>query len=118
MGVLERYRRNRLFTPMTRAKTKVYLLGDNNMEAIISEYNQVKGNNYMLTFTYPTQTELNFYRDKMLEESKKAQDLQNSVEFAKTLTKEQLIMLLLEQTGQGSADELIKYLRNEENDED
>lgn len=118
MGVLERYRRNRLFTAMTRAKTKVYLLGDNNMDAIISEYQHVKENNYMLTFTYPTQDELNFYRDKMLEESKQVQGLQDSIDFAKKLTKEQLIRLLLEQTGQGSTEELIKYIQDEDKDTD
>lgn len=118
MGVLERYRRNRLFTAMTRAKTKVYLLGDNNMEAIISEYNQVKENNYMLTFTYPTQAELDFYRDKMLEESKNAQGLQDTIDFAKKLSKDQLIRLLLEQTGQGSTEELIKYIQDEDSNKD
>ncbi len=114
MGVLERYRRNRLFTAMTRAKTKVYLLGDSNMDSIISEYNQVRENDYMLTFTYPTQAELDFYRDKMLEESKKAQDAQESIDFAKKLSKEQLIQLLLEQTGQANTEDLINYIKDED----
>ena len=50
-----------------------------------------------------------------MEESKKVQGLQNSIEMAKTLTKEQLILLILEQTGQRSIEDLIKYLSDEDN---
>lgn len=60
MSSMATYSRNRLFTAMTRAKFKTYVLGVEGevMDSLSSEYNQVKANGFKLDFTYPTREKL------------------------------------------------------------
>lgn len=48
--------RNRLFTAITRSKAWVRVVGiGKNMDNLIEEFEQVKSNNYKLSFVYPTE---------------------------------------------------------------
>lgn len=52
--------RNQLFTAITRSKAWVRVLGvGENMDGLISEYEQVKAHGFTLDFTYPTQSQRN-----------------------------------------------------------
>ena len=121
MDVLERYRRNRLFTAMTRAKMKVYLFGDNKMQSIISECAEVKANDYKLKFKYPTKKEIDVYKGKMIEESRNVQGVKDAIELAKQFRDDdpsKLIALLCEQTGKTTVDDLIQYINEIKNKHD
>lgn len=51
-------RRNQLFTAITRSKAWVRVLGvGEDMDGLISEYEQVKAHNFTLDFVYPTKNE-------------------------------------------------------------
>ena len=54
MRSISSYARNRIFTAMTRARFKVYVLGTKGMAGFIKEAETVKKNNYTLSFCYPT----------------------------------------------------------------
>lgn len=60
MSSMASYSRNRLFTAMTRAKFKTYVLGVEGevMDSLSAEYNKVKENGFRLEFTYPTREKL------------------------------------------------------------
>ena len=118
MGVLERFRRNRLFTAMTRARMKVVIYGDSEMRDIINEWQEVQANGFKLKFVYPTQKQIEIYRGKMLEESKNVQGVKNAIEIAKQLKSDdptKLMNLILEQTGQTNLPDLIRYLQQIDN---
>lgn len=52
-------RRNILFTAITRSKAWVRVYGHGRrMNALVTEFNEVKRNNFQLTFKYPTKTEI------------------------------------------------------------
>lgn len=66
--------RNRLFTGITRSKAWVRVLGvGDNMNKLTDEFDQVKGNDFKLTFRYPTDEQrahLNIVNRDMTEEEK------------------------------------------------
>ncbi len=76
--------RNRLFTAITRSKSWVRVLGiGSRMEALKSEYNQLKENNFELKFTYPNAEQRGHlrivHRDMSASERKTMEDSQNSL---------------------------------------
>lgn len=67
--------RNRLFTAITRSKAWVRILGiGKGMEELIQEFEQVKANNFMLHFQYPTEDQrkhLNIVNRDMTEDERR-----------------------------------------------
>lgn len=66
-------KRNALFTAITRTKAWIRITGvGQNMKLLADEIGKIQSANYRLTFTYPTQDELNqldnAYKDKSSEE--------------------------------------------------
>ncbi len=107
------YSRNRIFTAMTRARFKVYLLGTGNMKTFIEEAETVKRNNYTLNFTYPTKTQLQKMSTIAKTEMQTAKDYNAIVDLFKNLkTNPALIQeILLEQMGAGSLEELMDMIK-------
>lgn len=108
------YARNRIFTAMTRSKFKVYLSGQKTIQKYIDEYNLVKQNNFELTFTYPTVTELKELKTIAKQESLTATNIEQLVEKFKGFkgNNELLREILLAQTGQSDIDGLITFIEN------
>ena len=53
-------KRNILFTAMTRSKAWIRVLGyGENMRGLVEEFEKIKGRNFVLEFTYPTEEERN-----------------------------------------------------------
>lgn len=107
--------RNRLFTAMTRAKFKVYLFGEGmDMDSIISEINDVKNNNYTLSFVYPSKEELIKYKHKFYIESQKASKFeflfgtQNISPFS---DKKELLKMIVEQFGTEEITAILKSFK-------
>ena len=76
--------RNRLFTAITRSKSWVRVLGiGSRMDALKSEYDQLKANNFELNFTYPNAEQRGHlrivHRDMSAGERKTMEDSQNSL---------------------------------------
>lgn len=107
------YSRNRIFTAMTRARFKVYLLGTGNMKTFIEEAETVKSNNYTLNFTYPTKAQLQKMSTIAKTEMQTAKDYNAIVDLFKNLkTNPALIQeILLEQMGAGSLEELMDMIK-------
>ena len=67
--------RNRLFTAITRSKAWVRVLGvGKSMQALMGEFEQVKGNAFSLSFRYPTEDErkhLNIVNRDMTEDERR-----------------------------------------------
>ena len=114
------YSRNRIFTAMTRARFKVYLLGAGNMQTFIDEAAAVKDNNYMLDFTYPTRAQLQEMSIIAKTEMQTAKDYETIVDLFKNIkTNPGLIQeILLEQMGAGSLEELVELLKESEDFDD
>ncbi|MBD3192576.1 MAG: helicase, partial [Candidatus Heimdallarchaeota archaeon] len=71
-------RRNILFTAITRSKAWVRIVGiGEKMNRLIQEYERIKGNNFEMTFTYPSQKEIEriniIHRDITKDEERKIQ---------------------------------------------
>ncbi len=107
------YSRNRIFTAMTRARFKVYLLGAGNMKTLIDEAEAVKSNNYTLNFLYPTKAQLQKMSTIAKTEMQTAKDYEAIVDLFKNLkTNPELIQeILLEQMGAGSLEELMDMIK-------
>lgn len=113
------YSRNRIFTAMTRARFKVYLLGAGDMKSFIDETAIVKENDYSLKFTYPTKAQLQEMSTIAKTEMQTAKDYENIVDLFKSIKSnpELIREILLEQMGVGSLEELMDIIKesNEEN---
>lgn len=117
LNVIEMFNRNRIFTAMTRAKFKVYILGDGKyMDDLCSEISSVQENNYMLNFKCLSLEEQRIFKNKLYADSKKADDIQKMLE---TLTSyendpELYIKLIKEQENYKEILEKLKHLLNHE----
>lgn len=80
MSDIQSYSRNKIFTAMTRAKFKVYLLGTSDLLQFSEEYNRVKENNYMLKFTYPSRDELKQIKKIAISDENAALDISKILE--------------------------------------
>lgn len=107
------YSRNRIFTAMTRARFKVYLLGAGNMKTLVDEAEAVKSNNYTLNFLYPTKAQLQKMSTIAKTEMQTAKDYEAIVDLFKNIkTNPELIQeILLEQMGAGSLEELMDMIK-------
>lgn len=113
------YSRNRIFTAMTRARFRVYLLGGGKMQTLINEANAVKENDYKLHFVYPTKSELKKMSVIAKTEIKNAKDSKELGELLVSLkTNPELIKeVLLSELGAGSLEELFDILKNDRDEE-
>lgn len=112
MSSMQTFSRNRLFTAMTRAKFKVYILGvaGSVMTTLINEFGEVKEKNFTLDFRYPTEGELYKMQTIAKTEAKNADTYEKAFKSLKD-NKELTIEILKEQVGAGSIEELIGKLR-------
>ena len=112
MSSMQTFSRNRLFTAMTRAKFKVYILGvaGSAMTTLINEFREIKGKNFTLDFRYPTEEELRKMRTIAKTEAKNADTYEKVFKSLKD-NKELTIEILKEQVGAGSIAELIGKLQ-------
>lgn len=112
MSSMLSYSRNRLFTAMTRAKFKTFVLGVNSdvMSTLCAEFEEVKNKNYMLDFVYPTADVLKEMQSIAKVESKKMDTVQrvySDIGNDMDITLE----LLKEQVGAASIKDLINELK-------
>ena len=107
------YSRNRIFTAMTRARFKVYLLGVGNMQSFVQEAQTVKENDYKLKFKYPTKNELQKMSTIAKTEIKSAKDYESLIDSIKLLKANPKLLkeALLEELGAGSLEEAIDILK-------
>lgn len=107
------YSRNRIFTAMTRARFKVYLLGVGNMQSFVQEAQTVKENDYKLKFKYPTKNELQKMSTIAKTEIKSAKDYESLIDYIKLLKANPKLLkeALLEELGAGSLEEAIDILK-------
>lgn len=109
LNVIEMYNRNRIFTAMTRAKFKVYILGDGSyMDSLISELAEVKENNYTLKFKCLSSEEQKEFKNKLYQDSKKADDMRKILEILNKYQDDSLYIKLLEE--QGNIDKILQLL--------
>lgn len=111
---IKRVQRSQLFTAMTRAKTKVYVLGlDEDMRPLVDEVSELKNNNYELKFLYPDKEKISLYKSKMLEEEKIENDINASINIANILKEDpdKMLKYLLQQTGVSNSKQLIEYIK-------
>ena len=111
MNSMISFSRNRLFTAMTRAKFKSYVYGiaGDVMDALCSEYEEVKKKNYTLDFDYPTLDILKKMQSIAKVESEKMDTIHDIYKKIGNDT-DVTIELLKEQTGATSLPELIRKL--------
>lgn len=120
MQSISSYARNRIFTAMTRARFKVYVLGSKGMDSFIKEAEKVKENNYTLSFRYPTKAELKKMSTIAQSEIKNAKDYEAIRDLFKNIKNNPALIkeILLEQMGVSSIEELLQtMLEGEESDE-
>lgn len=112
MSSMQTFSRNRLFTAMTRAKFKVYILGaaGSSMTTLINEFSEIKDKDFTLDFRYPTEEELRKMRTIAKTEAKNADTYEKVFKSLKD-NKELTIEILKEQVGAGSIAELIGKLQ-------
>jgi superfamily I DNA and RNA helicase len=84
------FSRNRLFTAMTRAKVRCYVCGVE-INNIIEEIEEVKNNNYKLSFKYPTEKEMKNINKLSKKESDIAYKYNKALEDIKKLLKDENI---------------------------
>ena len=101
-----------MFTAMTRAKFKTFVLGVNSdvMSTLCAEFEEVKNKNYMLDFVYPTADVLKEMQSIAKVESKKMDTVQrvySDIGNDMDITLE----LLKEQVGAASIKDLINELK-------
>jgi superfamily I DNA and RNA helicase len=115
LNVVEMYNRNRIFTAMTRAKFKVYILGDGSyMDSLISELEDVKEKGYTLQFKCLSESEQKEFKNKLYQDSKKADDMRKVLEILNKYKDDSLYIKILEE--QGNIDKILQ-LFNKENGE-
>lgn len=114
MNVVEMYNRNRIFTAMTRAKFKVYILGDGSyMDSIIYELQTVKEKGYTLQFKCLSTKEQRDFKNKLYQDSKKADDMKKVLEILNKYQDDpELYLKLLEE--QGSLDKFIQIISDKD----
>lgn len=120
MQAISSYARNRIFTAMTRARFKVYVLGTKGMETFVKESEMVKNNNYTLSFCYPTKAELRKMSTISQTEIKNAKDYETITDLFKSMKSNPALIkeILLEQMGASSLEELLSMIQEgEESDE-
>lgn len=120
MQAISSYARNRIFTAMTRARFKVYVLGTKGMETFVKESEMVKNNNYTLSFCYPTKAELRKMSTIAQTEIKNAKDYETITDLFKSMKSNPALIkeILLEQMGASSLEELLSMIQEgEESDE-
>lgn len=120
MQAISSYARNRIFTAMTRARFKVYVLGTKGMETFVKEAEMVKNNNYTLSFCYPTKAELKKMSTIAQTEIKNAKDYETITDLFKSMKSNPALIkeILLEQMGASSLEEFLSMIQEgEESDE-
>lgn len=120
MQAISSYARNRIFTAMTRARFKVYVLGTKGMETFVKESEMVKNNNYTLSFCYPTKAQLKKMSTIAQTEIKNAKDYETITDLFKSMKSNPALIkeILLEQMGASSLEELLSMMQeDEESDE-
>lgn len=120
MQAISSYARNRIFTAMTRARFKVYVLGTKGMETFIKEAEAVKNNNYTLQFCYPTKAELKKMSTIARSEIKNAKDYEAIIDLFKNMKNNPALIkeILLEQMGASSLEEILSMLHEDEESDD
>ena len=120
MQAISSYARNRIFTAMTRARFKVYVLGTKGMETFIKEAEAVKNNNYTLQFCYPTKAELKKMSTIARSEIKNAKDYEAITDLFKNMKNNPALIkeILLEQMETSSLEELLSMLHEDEESDD
>ena len=118
MSVMQTFSRNRLFTAMTRAKFKVYILGMASpaMTTLINEYEEIREKDFTLDFIYPTDVQLKEMKTIVKSEAKNADTYEKAYKSLKD-NKELTIEILKQQVGAGSIEELIGKLKEFNEDE-
>lgn len=111
MSSMLSYSRNRLFTAMTRAKFKTYVLGVKSevMDTLCSEFEEVKSKNYTLDFVYPTKDVLEEMQSIARVETEKMDKVQRVYKDVGENT-DITLEVLKEQVGAASIKDLIKEL--------
>lgn len=108
------YNRNRLFTAMTRAKFKVYILGlgQHFINTIIKEINLVKEHNYKLEFRYPTKEEIEKCYRKVYEDNQTIEKVDNVLELFSGLDDDGIKALLSKMTEE-EKERLLQQISND-----
>lgn len=119
MGNMATYWRNRLFTALTRAKYKAYVYGKKSetLETLIDEYEQIKQENYMLKFEYPTESELSEMKTIAKTEGEKAIKY-NRISNDLGEDQDLMVQIMKDKFGAGSLEELINILQMQKKDEE
>lgn len=120
MQAISSYARNRIFTAMTRARFKVYVLGTKGMDCFIKEAETVKNNHYTLDFRYPSKSELKKMSTIAQTEIKNAKDYETISDLFKSMKNNPALIkeILLEQMGASSIEEFLMAMHEgEESDE-
>ena len=120
MQAISSYARNRIFTAMTRARFRVYVLGTKGMDCFIKEAEMVKNNNYTLNFRYPTKAQLKKMSTIAQTEIKNAKDYETISDLFKNMKNNPALIreILLEQMGTSSIEEFLMAMdEGEESDE-
>lgn len=115
MRSISSYARNRIFTAMTRARFKVYVLGTKGMDGFIKEAETVKKNNYTLSFCYPTKAQLKKMSTIAQTEIKNAKDYEVISDLFKNIKSNPALIkeILLEQMGVSSIGELFEVMQED-----
>ena len=120
MQSISSYARNRIFTAMTRARFRVYVLGSKGMDCFVKEAETVKNNNYTLSFCYPTKAQLKKMSTIAQTEIKNAKDYETISDLFKNIKNNPALIkeILLEQMGASSIEEILLAMQEgEESDE-
>lgn len=115
MRSISSYARNRIFTAMTRARFKVYVLGTKGMDGFIKEAETVKKNNYTLSFCYPTKAQLKKMSTIAQTEIKNAKDYEVISDLFKNIKSNPALIkeILLEQMGVSSIGKLFEVMQED-----
>lgn len=116
LNMVEMFNRNRIFTAMTRAKFRVYILGDGDyMDEILEEINEVKNKDYKLQFKCLSEQEQRSFKNKLYQDSKKADDMNKILEILNKYKDDpQIYLKLLKE--QGQIDDIIKLITSVKDD--
>lgn len=96
--------RNKIFTAMTRSKFRVYLYGGSGIQKIQYEYAEIKKNNFVLDFVYPTKKQLEKIRNIAEKDLQEIENYEKAIESSKKISDELRLKLLLEQAESLSTD--------------
>lgn len=112
MNSMLTYSRNRLFTAMTRAKFKTYVLGEEGktMKALASEYEAIQENDFTLSFVYPKEEELKQMQSIAKKESEQVDKMQKVIKDTNG-DADIIYKALKEQVGASDLEELFSILK-------